>query len=120
MVPISGPVKCMFTAGIAVPLQEAFPKAKRGVGDPGSFLLHPGRTRSIPGSTARHGQGLNTSERLSGLSPRKWWAKAIAVGSDVPKITCRISAAYTHGTALTLQLRGQPNPWSPAGLGGRR
>lgn len=32
MVPISSPVKCMFTAGIAVPLQEAFPKAKHGGG----------------------------------------------------------------------------------------
>lgn len=44
LVPISGPVKWMFTAGITAPLQEAFPKAKSGGGHPDPFLLHPGGT----------------------------------------------------------------------------
>lgn len=41
MVPISSPVKCMFTAGIIVPLQEAFPKAKHGGGGVGSKSFPP-------------------------------------------------------------------------------
>lgn len=85
-----------------------------GGGNPSPFLLHPGRTRSIPSSAERHGQGLNTSERLSGLSPGKLWAKPIAVGTDVPDIMCRISAAYTYGTAAD-----PPAPWPlSAGLRG--
>lgn len=106
MVPISSPVKSMFTAGITAPLREAFPKATRGVGDPGPFLLHPGRTRSIAGGTARRGQGLNASERLSNLSPGTWWAKPVAAGTDVPRIVWRISAAYADGAAAE-----PPAPW---------
>jgi len=106
MVPISSPAKCVFTAGIAVPLREALPKAKGGVGDPGPFLLHAGRMWSFPGSAARHGQGLNTSGRLASLSPGKPWGKPIAVGTDVPEIVCRISAAHTHGTDAD-----PPAPW---------
>lgn len=57
MVPISSPVKRMLTAGITVPLQAAFPKAKCGKGVLGPFLFQPRRMQSIPISTGRHGQG---------------------------------------------------------------
>lgn len=65
MVPISSPVKSVFTAGITVPWPEAFPKTKHSMG--GRIqppLLHP-KKMLCP---QQHGMG-STSQRGYQASP---------------------------------------------------
>lgn len=88
MVPISSPVKSVFTAGITVPWPEAFPKTKHSVcvgGGGGEKRSRPPPSPSQEDAfspAAWH--GFHSSEGLSGISPMKFGT------ADVPMTTCRV------------------------------
>lgn len=91
MVPISSPVKSVFTAGITVPWPEAFPKTKHSMGGEDPAPPPPPQEDAVS-PAAWH--GFHSSEGLSGISPMK------SGTADVPMTMCRISADASHGQPM--------------------